>query len=547
VNERLNSHLLRLQAFIKAHRQRPITELLAAPGRCAAYGVAAAGLYLDYSKQNLDDDARKELLATAASCNLVAARDGLLAGAAVNTTEQRPALHTLLRASALPADADDTQAARFAEIQATRSRMSTIAEAIRTGTVRGFTGEAITHVINIGIGGSDLGPRLVATALTSATTPVQVHFVSNIDPADLASVLAKVQPAHTLFIVCSKSFSTEETRCNAMAARAWLQAAGAAEVDLAAHFYAVTSNIESAVAFGIPATRCLPMWDWVGGRFSVWSAVGLSCAIALGWQAFADFLAGAETMDHHFASAPLATNMPVLLSMLEFWNCTVLGAQTHAVLPYSHALRDLPAYLQQLTMESNGKSVDLRGRALGHGTAPVLWGGAGTVGQHSFHQLLHQGKLDCPVDFILPVRGAYDDNRDDERPARLVANCLAQSRALMLGRSQGEAIAALEARGLSGDAAARLAPHLVMPGNRPSSTLLMDTLAPATLGALLALYEHRTFCSGVLWDINPFDQWGVELGKEIGAQLLAALQDPGSETSDLDTSTRALLTRCRTP
>ena len=349
--------------------------------------------------------------------------------------------------------------------------------------------------------------------------------------------MANLDAAATLFIICSKSFRTEETLANALAARTWLLNTGATDADIDKHFLAVTSNLQAAQDFGIPADNCLPMWDWVGGRYSVWSVVGLSCAIAVGWERFTEFLAGAEAMDQHFHSSDAAVNMPLLMSLLELWYSNFFAAGNHVVLPYDHSLQRLPDFLQQLTMESNGKRVSTDGQPLAYTTGPVLWGSVGTMGQHSFHQLLHQGQFLCPVDFILPLNthtGMLAQHRN------LVANCLAQSRTLMVGRSQEAANAALLSRGLNAEKAAALAPHLVMPGNRPSSVITMNDLNPRTLGALLALYEHRTFCSGQLWRINSFDQWGVELGKEISNDILGRLAGTGSNGT-MDAATERLI------
>ncbi|WP_035516988.1 glucose-6-phosphate isomerase, partial [Pseudohaliea rubra] len=491
----------------------------------------AAGLRLDASRQLLDDDALDALLALATTADLPGAASALLRGAAVNNTERRPALHSLLRAGSGGGE-------RYAAVAATRGRMRDLAESIRAGAHTGHTGRAITDVVNIGIGGSDLGPRLVSEALAAPDTAPRAHYAANVDPDDLAAILAPLDPATTLFVICSKSFRTEETLANALTARAWLGAGGVADGDLARHCLAVTTNLEAAAAFGIPAHHCLPLWDWVGGRYSVWSAVGLSCAIALGWDRFAALLAGAEAMDAHFASAPPADNLPMLLALLETWNCRFLGAGNHVVLPYSHRLRRLPDFLQQLTMESNGKAVTRDGAPLAGQSAPVLWGSAGTIGQHSFHQLLHQGTRRCPADIILPL--APEDPADRENHARLIANGLAQSRALVIGRSETQAREALLARGEAPAEADRLAPHLAMPGNRPHSLITFPRLTPEALGALLALYEHRTYCSAVLWDINAFDQWGVELGKEIGRQVFAVMQGD-DDGAALDTGTLSLV------
>jgi len=495
-----------------------------APGRAGAFTVTAAGLQLDFSRHLLDADTLSCLLELADQAGLEDGIEALFNGSHINNTENRPALHTLLRASS-----DGGQADRYREVAATRARMEAIAHSLGAGQRAGFSGAPITDVVNIGIGGSDLGPRLVTQALAPFGGAISCHHVANVDPADLRGVLGPLDPASTLFIICSKSFRTEETLANGLAARDWMLKGGASGADLARHFLAVTSNIPAAVAFGLAEENCLPMWDWVGGRYSVWSAVGLSCAIAVGWENFARFLAGAEAMDRHFRTAGPGENMPLLMSLLELWYCNFLGAGNHVVLPYDHTLRRLPDYLQQLTMESNGKRVDTDGHPLAYTTAPILWGSAGTIGQHSFHQLLHQGRRLCPADFVLPLT-THTDNPGQHR--KLVANCLAQSRALMVGRSLDEALAVLLQRGLDEAAARALAPHLVIPGNRPNSVITMESLDPATLGALLALYEHRTFCSGQLWRINSFDQWGVELGKEISSTILGRLDGGAGDAMD---------------
>ena len=498
--------------------------------RASDFTLEAAGLQLDYSKHLLDREALAALLQLAQQAGLPGRIGELLSGAPINNTEDRPALHSLLRAASAPEGLED----KFAQVTATRDRMRRWADRLHRGEHTGYSGAVITDVVNIGIGGSDLGPRLVSEALKPFHGDIACHYVANVDPADLQDTLQTLDPDRTLFIVCSKSFRTEETLTNSLAARDWMQQAGAAADDLDKHFLAITTNLEAAAGFGIPAENCLPMWDWVGGRYSVWSAIGLSCAVAVGWPCFEEFLAGAEAMDKHFAASDPGANMPVLMSLLEVWYCNFFGAGNHAVLPYDNSLQRLPDFLQQLTMESNGKRVSADGNALDYDTGPVLWGSAGTMGQHSFHQLLHQGTRLCPADFILPLT---THTGMSEQHCRLVANCLAQSRTMMVGRTTDAARTALLQRGLDPEQAERLAPHLAMPGNRPNSMITMQALTPATLGALLALYEHRTFCSGQLWGINPFDQWGVELGKEIGVQILGRLSgdDPGGEPMDPST------------
>ncbi len=516
-----------------------VTELFAQdPTRGVDFTLRAGDLALDYSKHLLTRPARALLWQLAEQAAMPARIEALMQGATVNNTENRPALHTLLRAPRSPGPSLDED---FEAVLATRRRMQSLAERIHRGDQRGFSGQVITDVVNIGIGGSDLGPRLVTEALQPFHGAVACHYVANVDPADLQNTLLDLDAQTTLFILCSKSFRTEETLTNGLAARDWMLQSGAAQDDLDKHFLAVTTNLEAAAGFGIPAENCLPIWDWVGGRYSVWSAVGLSCAIAVGWDQFQAFLAGAAAMDMHFSSAPATENMPVMMSLLEVWYGQFFAAGNHVVLPYDHSLQRLPDYLQQLTMESNGKRVASSGASLDHDTAPILWGSAGTMGQHSFHQLLHQGTRLCPTDFILPMTthtGMGAQHR------QVVANCLAQSRTLMVGRSLAEARQSLLDRGVDDQEATRLAPHLAMPGSRPNSLISMSALNPGTLGALLALYEHRTFCSGQLWGINPFDQWGVELGKEIGSQVLAKLTDE-NQNQPMDPSTERLIDQWR--
>jgi glucose-6-phosphate isomerase len=526
-----------LQAMAEQLRTASVEQLFAEDtARATRFSLQAAGLQLDYSKQLMNRQTLAGLLDLAKEAALPAEIAALFSGRHINNTEDRPALHTLLRASR-----GDGLEDKFEQVQAARALMQLWSERVNSGAWKGFSGAAITDVVNIGIGGSDLGPRLVTEALRPFHGNIACHYVANVDPADLQDCLLQLDPGSTLFIVCSKSFRTEETLTNSLAAREWLLTAGATEAGLAKHFIAVTSNLQAADEFGIPAENCLPMWDWVGGRYSVWSAIGISCAIAVGWEHFAQFLEGAEAMDDHFRTSDPAENMPLLMGLLEVWYSNFLGAGNHVVLPYDNSLQQLPAFLQQLTMESNGKRVSDSGTPLPYTTGPVLWGSAGTMGQHSFHQLLHQGTVLCPADFVLPLAthtGMHEQHR------RLVANCLAQSRTLMVGRSPEAARGVLLQRGLSEQQADRLAPHMAMPGNRPNSVITMASLNPGTLGALLALYEHRTFCSARLWGINPFDQWGVELGKEIGVDILGRMSDDG-EGPDMDASTERLISEWR--
>ena len=486
----------------------------------------AAGLDLDFSKQRLDSSALETLLALAHSAELASAYEQLIAGVELNTTEQRAVLHTLLRgtsAEALPQ--------LYTDVENTLTAMRRLVEGVHSGEHRGFTDTPLTDVVNIGIGGSDLGPRMVCQALTRPDAPMRAHFVANVDPQDLDEVLAPLDPATTLFVICSKTFTTEETLSNATRARAWLTAAGAQGSDIAKHMVAVTSRVERAVEFGIGREGCYPLWDWVGGRYSLWSAIGLSIALNQGWEAFRQLLDGAHALDIHTRDSQGANNLPLMMALLEYWNTRFLQTDSHVVLPYSQRLVALPDFLQQLTMESNGKRVDLQGNALSEQSAPLLWGSAGTIGQHSYYQLLHQGTRAFSADILLPLTNG---DVDPDAHRKLAANALAQSRALMIGRSSAEAEALCHRR--QQDPA--LAPHLEMPGNHPHSLLLFEQVNPWHLGALIAAYEHKTFFLSRLLGINAFDQWGVELGKEIGRQVGECLES-GEGLEQLDASTAA--------
>jgi len=501
------------------------------PARLPDFSLDAAGLHLDYAKQRLDRPARAALLALAEARQLPSRIEGLFRGALVNPTEHRPALHTALR------NPDDLNACVDGQpvgplVAATLQRMDQLVNAIANGQWRGASGEAITDVVNLGIGGSHLGPQLVCDALRDLhTRRPRVHFVSNVDGGDIDRCLGTLVPARTLFIVASKSFTTPETALNARTAEAWIRQALPGPDAIARHFLAISANPARAVAFGIAADNVLPMWDWVGGRYSLWSAIGLPIALAVGSAAFRDLLAGARAMDQHFRDSPLAANMPVLLALIGLWNSDALGAETQALVPYDERLTLFPPWLQQLDMESNGKRITLDNQPVSGHTAPVVWGGVGTNVQHAFFQLLHQGTRRIPVDFILPLSHPRSPPAHHDM---LVANCLAQAEALMVGRSR--------AASLADNPDPTLALHREQPGNQPSSLLSMTALTPQTLGALLALYEHKTFVQGVLWNINSFDQWGVELGKQLAATLLAEMA-AGAASPAHDASTRDLLQR----
>lgn len=497
--------------------------------------VSDDGILLDLSKQDVDAEAFDALIALARGAKLEDQRDAMASGAPVNDTEGRAALHMALRGGALLGDAPMHRDVANA-VRRTREKSRIFTEAVRDGQLRGATGKPFENVVNIGIGGSDLGPALVVDALTAIADGPSPHFVSNLDGAALSTALSGLSPETTLFVVCSKTFSTLETLTNANTAKKWLtDALGDAAVG--AHFAASTSNAEGAVAFGIDEARIFEFWDWVGGRFSLWSSVGLSSEVAVGSDAFDALLDGARAMDRHFLEAPLERNLPVLLALSDIWQRTVLGRGSRAVAVYDERLKLLPAFLQQLEMESNGKGVDRNGDAVAERSAGVIWGGVGCDAQHAFFQMLHQGPETIPVEFVAVREGA--EPALTEHHKLLLANCFAQSRALMTGLSKAEALASLLEKGLSEDEATALAPHLACPGDRPSTTIVLDHLGPRSLGQLLAMAEHRTFSFGAILGLNPFDQFGVELGKTI-AKTVAAQFD-GRFSADLDPSTRMLV------
>ena len=517
-----------------------LRDLFAAdPGRCAALTVESGGLHFDYSKQRVNAETLALLVALAEASGLSDKTARMFAGEHINVSEDRAVLHVALRRSSgpFPSGADV-----MPEVLATRRRMADFAERLRAGKCIGHDGMPIRDVVNIGIGGSDLGPKMMNQALRSLAHPaLGVHYVSNLDGAQIAPLLQTLDPRTTLFIVVSKTFTTQETMVNAQTARAWLRANLGDSVDLSAHFAAVSSRPERAVAFGLDAERVFPIWDWVGGRYSLWSAVGLALMVAIGSHAFEAMLRGAERMDEHFRTTPFARNMPVLMALLGIWNTNFLGAETNAVLPYNESLRFFPSFLQQLEMESNGKSVTADGQVVGCATSPIVWGELGNNGQHAFFQLLHQGGRIVPCDFIASARSDFPMPGHHEA---LLANCFAQSSALAFGRTADEVRRALEQEGLSAEAIKALLPHRVFAGNQPSSTLLMATLEPEALGALVALYEHKVFAHGAILGINPFDQWGVELGKAVASRILPAFHDE-SQAKALDASTQALLSFCQ--
>ncbi|MGB8720281.1 MAG: glucose-6-phosphate isomerase, partial [Desulfobacterales bacterium] len=494
-------------------------------------------ILLDYSKNRVCAETIDLLVDLARSVGLEQKIGEMFDGRAINFTENRAVLHTALRNRAgtpVRLDGEDVMPA----VRAVLERMRAFSTAVRSGAWKGFSGACITDVVNIGIGGSDLGPLMVCEALGAYRHPeLRLHFVSNVDGTHIAETLRRLRPETTLFIVASKSFTTQETLTNATTARSWFLDAVADETAIARHFVAVSTNGPKVAAFGIDTANMFVVWDWVGGRYSLWSAIGLPIAVAVGMERFEELLAGAHAMDRHFRTAPPAANMPVILGLLGVWYVNFLGAASHVVAPYDQYLHRLPAYLQQLEMESNGKSVSGDGAPVGCATAPVIWGEPGTNGQHAFFQLLHQGTQLIPADFIVPVE-SHNPVGDHHR--LLLANCLAQTEALMRGKTRAEARVELIAAGLSGEALEALLPHKVFPGNRPSNTLMVPRITPRTLGALIALYEHKVFVQGVVWGINSFDQWGVELGKQLARTIQAELAAPGP-ASGHDASTNGLI------
>ena len=528
----------RLQQARDRLSQTHLRELFAAdPQRFKNFSRQTNDLLLDFSKQRLDSEVLDALISLAEDTQVSSWRERLFAGEQINVSEERAVLHPALRhleETAFPSTDLDV----MPEVRKVRAQMAEIVEKLRSGSWKGYSGETIRHVVNIGIGGSDLGPKMATRALSAFAHPgLHVHYVSNLDGAHLAPLLETLDPRSTLFIIASKTFTTQETMINAASARNWMLAHTGSEETLAKHFVAVSAHPERAAEFGIPPAQVLPMWDWVGGRYSLWSAVGLPLAVSIGMSGFERLLAGAQAMDRHFRETPLRDNLPVLLALLGIWNTNFLGAHTSAIVPYNESLRHLPGYLQQLEMESNGKTVNRDGQPLTCPANPIVWGEIGANGQHAFFQLLHQGGWLVPCDFIAT---ALSDYPLPGHQAPLLANCFAQSAALAFGKTEDEARAELDAAGLSAAQRDALLPHKVFAGNQPSTTLLLPRLDPYHLGLLLSLYEHKVFVQGVIWGINSFDQWGVELGKQLASRVLPVLNGE-SDKDTLDASTRGLI------
>ncbi|MCA1979866.1 MAG: glucose-6-phosphate isomerase [Thiobacillus sp.] len=518
---------------LRAHQQAMATMHMrtlfeADPARFERFSIQVGDLLLDYSKNRMTDETMRLLLEMAEEADVAGWRERMFRGDKINHTENRAVLHTALRnRSNAPVWVDGEDV--MPKVNAVIEKMGAFAERVRSGDWRGYTGERITDVVNIGIGGSDLGPQMVYQALKPYRHPrLKLHFISNVDGAHVKETLEALNPETTMFIVSSKTFTTQETMINAHTARDWFLAQSQAEKHIARHFVAVSTNRDAVTGFGIDPANMFEFWDWVGGRYSLWSAIGLSIVLAVGAERFVELLEGAHEMDEHFRHAPLAENMPVILAMLGIWYNNFFGAESHAILPYDHYLRSLPAYLEQADMESNGKSVDRDGRLVDYATGQIIWGATGINGQHAFYQLLHQGTRLIPADFIVSLEPHTPDMQAHHDI--LIANFLAQTEALMRGRTLEET------RAQTGQAA----PHKVFEGNHPSNAILLRKLTPHALGMLIALYEHKIFVQGVIWNLDSYDQWGVELGKQLASRILPELH-ADAPVAGHDASTNALI------
>lgn len=520
----------------EATSSHTISQLFEAdPLRFERFSLQLDDILFDFSKNRVSAQTMELLTNLARAAGVEQKRDDMFAGLPVNATENRAALHMALR-SKDPHGYSVAGRNVMADVHRVLDQMEAFSDKIRAGHLRGATDEKFTDIVNVGVGGSDLGPALAVAALRPYHDGPRCHFVSNMDGAHIADTLALLNPATTLFVIASKSFTTDETMTNAATARSWtVEALGEAAVS--SHFVALSTNLSAVNAFGIREEFRFEFWDWVGGRYSLWSAIGLPICLAIGFRNFSDFLSGAEAVDNHFKTAPLEQNIPVIMALLGVWYRNIWKFSTHAVVPYNQRLARFPAYLQQLDMESNGKRIGLDGHSVQHETAPIVWGESGTNGQHAFFQLIHQGTDIIPVDFLIAARC---HEPDDTHHTKLVANCFAQSEALMRGKDVAEVRKELCAVGLADDQIDALLPHKIMPGNRPSNTFLFNELSPKTLGMLIALYEHKVFVQGAIWGINSFDQWGVEFGKQLASELHSQLEEK-FPTLELNGSTRGLI------
>ncbi|MEY3678767.1 MAG: glucose-6-phosphate isomerase [Bacteroidota bacterium] len=507
------------------------------PNRFDEFSIRFEEILLDYSKNLITAKTRALLLSLAEECGLKAAIEAMFSGQVINETENRAVLHTALRnpnTSGIQVNGQEI----LPDVHRVLQQMEKFSDAVSSGSWKGYTGKAIKHIVNIGIGGSDLGPVMVTEALKAYQHPhIQLHFVSNVDGTHIAEILKKVDPETTLFMIASKTFTTQETMANAFTAREWFLNSDARDADVAKHFVAISTNEKGVKDFGIDTQNMFAFWDWVGGRYSLWSAIGLSIACAIGFKNFRELLDGAHAMDQHFRTANFDENMPVILALLGIWYNNFFGAESQAILPYDQYLHRFAAYFQQGDMESNGKHVDRNGDAISYQTGPIIWGEPGTNGQHAFYQLIHQGTKLIPCDFIAP---AQSHNPIGKHHQLLLSNFFAQTEALMNGKTREEVVAELKAAGKSEDEIEKLTPFKIFSGNRPSNSILAKKITPRVLGSLIAMYEHKIFVQGVIWNVFSFDQWGVELGKQLANQILPELQDNG-QVSSHDASTNGLI------
>ncbi|WP_426584383.1 glucose-6-phosphate isomerase [Mucilaginibacter sp. R-33] len=500
------------------------------------FSIQFEDILLDYSKNRIDDETIALLIQLAKECSLKEAIDAMYSGEKINVTEGRPVLHIALRnRSNTPIYVDGKDV--MPDVNKVLDQMKSFSEAIISGEWKGYTGKAITDVVNIGIGGSDLGPVMVTEALKAYKNHLNLHFVSNVDGTHIVETLKAVDPETTLFLVASKTFTTQETMGNAHSARDWFLASGATEADVAKHFAALSTNAAAVEKFGIDTKNMFEFWDWVGGRYSLWSAIGLSIALSIGFENFADLLAGAHATDNHFKTAEFDQNIPVIMGLIGIWYNNFFEAETNVILPYDQYLHRFSAYFQQGDMESNGKHVDRNGKDVDYSTGPIIWGEPGTNGQHAFYQLIHQGTKLIPADFIAP---AQSHNPLGEHHNMLLSNFFAQTEALMNGKTEEVVIEELKAAGKSDEEIAQIAPFKVFEGNRPTNSFLIKKITPYTLGALIAMYEHKIFTQGIIWNIYSFDQWGVELGKQLAGKILPELKD-NAEINSHDSSTNGLI------
>ncbi|HSH54573.1 MAG TPA: glucose-6-phosphate isomerase [Methylotenera sp.] len=511
------------------------------PNRFSKFNLKFADILMDYSKHRIDEETLPLLFQMAREAHIESWRDRMFAGEKINITENRAVLHTALRNRAnTPVMVDGKDV--MPDVNAVLAQMRKFSDSVRNGSWLGYTGKRITDIVNIGIGGSDLGPVMVCDALTPYASPdLKVHFVSNIDGAHLMRALSECNPETTLVIVASKTFTTQETMTNAHSARKWFLESAKDEAHIAKHFVALSTNAKAVKEFGIDTANMFAFWDWVGGRYSLWSAIGLSIALYVGMDNFEELLTGGFEMDEHFRTAPLEENMPVILALIGVWYNNFFHVDSQAILPYDQGLARFPAYMQQADMESNGKFIDRNGDRVQYKTGSVIWGEAGTNGQHAFYQLIHQGTQIVPCDFLMPVHSHYKVGENGNTHHKiLLANFLAQTQSLMLGKTQEQARTELRQQGLNGEALEKLLPHKVFDGNRPTTSIMFDKLTPNTLGKLIALYEHKIFVQGIIWDINSYDQWGVEYGKQIAQQILPQLISD-EVVSNYDSSTNGLI------